>query len=115
MQKLIGQMVLLGEKCVAQARDNGSYQDQTGNLRNSTGYVVLYNGIVQKKTGISKLNERIVEETIPKYQKGVVLLVVAGMKYAVYVEAKNYDVLTSAELLAEQEVPRMLSKLGFKR
>jgi len=36
---------------------------------------------------------------------------VAGMNYAIYLEAKGRDVLTSAEQLAQQELPRMLSEL----
>ena len=39
------------------------------------------------------------------------LVVVAGMNYAAYVEAKGYNVLSSAEHLAERELPRMLDKL----
>ena len=46
--------------------------------------------------------------------KGITLIVVAGMNYADNVEALNYDVLTSAELLAEQLVPQILEKLGLK-
>jgi len=37
---------------------------------------------------------------------------VAGMKYAAYVEARNYNVLSSAELLAEKEVPKLLKALS---
>ena len=33
------------------------------------------------------------------------------MNYAAYVEAKGKNVLTSAEHLAERELPRMLEKL----
>lgn len=35
-------------------------------------------------------------------------MVVAGMKYATYVEAHNYNVLSSTELVAEKEVPKLL-------
>ena len=34
----------IGEEFVINARDNKTYKDQTGNLRSSIGYVVLYNG-----------------------------------------------------------------------
>lgn len=111
---LIERVVYLGEEVVKEGRDKGSYTDRTTNLRNSIGYVVLHNGKVVKKARISKLNASLVEELIPKYKKGIVLIVVAGMNYAHYVEAKNYDVLTSSELLAEREVPRILKQLGFK-
>ena len=54
-------------------------------------------------------------ELARKYPKGYVLIVVAGMKYAAYVSAKGRDVLDSAELLADQLVPKMLKQLGFNK
>lgn len=115
INQIINKFREVGERCVAQARDKGSYTDRTENLRNSVGYVVLYNGVVQGKSQIKiAQSQKLLEELIPRYQKGIVLVVVAGMNYAVYVEAKNYDVLTSAELLAERIVPKMLRDLGFK-
>jgi len=41
----------------------------------------------------------------------LVLIVIAGMKYAAYVEAMNYDVLTSSELYARKRVPELIEKL----
>lgn len=115
IKQIINKFKEVGERCVAQARDKGSYTDRTSNLRNSVGYVVLYNGVVQGKSRIKVAqSQKFLEELIPRYQKGIVLIVVAGMNYAVYVEAKNFDVLTSAELLAERIVPKMLRDLGFK-
>lgn len=52
-----------------------------------------------------------IAEKVGKETKGVALVVVAGMNYAAYVEAKGYNVLSSAEHLAERELPRMLEKL----
>jgi hypothetical protein len=40
------------------------------------------------------------------------LILVAGKEYAAYVSAR-YDVLDSAELLAEKLLPGILKKLGF--
>jgi hypothetical protein len=45
------------------------------------------------------------------YPKGYVLIVVAGMNYATYVEAKGYNVLSTAEHLAQVEFPRMIAEL----
>ncbi|TXD47340.1 hypothetical protein [Polaribacter sp. IC073] len=111
--KMIQSFLYVGDKCVSEGRNNGSYIDRTGNLRASIGYVVLYNGKVQGKSKIAPKSQKLLEELTPKYNKGVVLVVVAGMNYAASVEAKNYNVLTSAELLAERLVPRMLKKVGF--
>ncbi|MGV4578106.1 hypothetical protein ACQ1R5_10635 [Ornithobacterium rhinotracheale] len=46
-----------------------------------------------------------------KYPRGYVLVVVAGMNYALYVESKGYNVLSTAEQLAEREVPRLLNEI----
>jgi hypothetical protein len=64
-----------------------------------------------------------------KYKQGIALVVTAGMSYAIYVESggdrkrtkkdgsvttwyqKPRDVLTSAELLAKKELPRMIEEL----
>lgn len=43
---LVRQMCAIGEQCVKIARENGDYNDITGNLRSSIGYIVLSNGNV---------------------------------------------------------------------
>nr|DAS17161.1 MAG TPA: hypothetical protein [Caudoviricetes sp.] len=90
----------IGERCITEARDNGSYTDRTGNLRNSVGYMVLLDGVEQSQSNINKLNRKQFDTIKAKYPKGLVLIVVAGMNYAAYVEAKGYNVLSSAELIA---------------
>lgn len=42
---VIKNLEYIGEKAVATAREKGSYDNITGNLRSSIGYVVLSNGI----------------------------------------------------------------------
>lgn len=116
----------LGEKCVNHARDldpTVGFGDVTGNLRSSIGYVVYRNGTPVKVNFKIKhgpkgsgsegyaTGQSLAAEIAAKYPKGYVLIVVAGMNYAVYVESKNRDVLTSAEKLAEKELPKMLSQL----
>ena len=124
-QKVIRILRIVGEKCINEARTNGSYQDQTGNLRSSIGYVVLQDGKPIEKGGFAptergtkkgkdgqKEGETFINKVISQYPSGFVLVVVAGMKYASYVEARNYNVLSSAELLAEKEVPKLLNALS---
>ena len=43
-EKIVRILRIVGEKCINEAREHGSYQDQTGNLRSSIGYVVLQDG-----------------------------------------------------------------------
>ena len=124
-QKVIRILRIVGEKCINEAREYGSYQDQTGNLRSSIGYIVLKDGKPIEKGGFAptergtkkgkdgqKEGETFINKVISQYPSGFVLVVVAGMKYASYVEARNYNVLSSAELLAEKEVPKLLKALS---
>ena len=122
---LIKQLSYIGEECVRVARQNGSYNDITGNLRSSISYVVLYDGKpvvygASKQYSGSQGNgekgaaaaESLLNKLQAKYPWGVVLIVCAGMKYAAYVENIHHkDVLTSAELKAESLVNKLLSGL----
>lgn len=113
----------VGLECVKEARKNGKYTDRTGNLRSSIGYVVLENGIPIKKGGYQKVlstateaqakSDSLISSLAATYKTGLVLIVLAGMDYAVYVEAKGYNVLNSAETLAKKLVPQMLKELGL--
>lgn len=120
-EKIVRVLRYVGEKCINEAREYGSYQDRTGNLRSSIGYIVLKDGKPIEKGGFKitksgnngqKEGEMFINKVTSQYPKGFVLVVVAGMKYASYVEARNYNVLTSAELLAEREVPKLLKALS---
>ncbi|WGU68275.1 HK97 gp10 family phage protein [Capnocytophaga canimorsus] len=120
----------LGERCMAHARSvpsSSGFQDQTGNLRSSIGYVVFKNGVAihegyEAITGTNSKGEtlngtegvtsgRKLAESVGNKTQGICLVVTAGMNYASYVEAKGRDVITSAEILAERELPRMLEEL----
>ena len=122
-KKQIARLQRLVEMCLVEARTNKGYMMQTGALLSSTGYEVFVDGVAihsqfdaasgaesnAAETGIK--SGQSIAETIGKGTKGIALVVVAGMNYAAYVEAKGYNVLSSAEHLAERELPRMLEKL----
>lgn len=130
VEKQIERLQRLGEMCVTQARSvppSIGFHDQTGNLRSSIGYMVFVDGVsvhqstfeqvspqVAHKDGVTydggKKGEAYCRE-IGENTTGVCLVVVAGMDYATYVESKGRDVLTSAEHLAEQELPKQLAEL----
>ena len=113
----------VGLECIKEARQNGRYKDRTGNLRSSIGYVVLDNGKVVKKSGFDKVkttakkakreSQSYINSIVNSYQNGLVLIVIAGMKYATYVEARGYNVLNSSEVLAKKLVPQMLKELDL--
>jgi hypothetical protein len=120
---IINTLSYIGEQCVNEARANGGYLDQTGNLRSSIGYVVLHNGRVvvpmrfeQVKQGGKgvKEGEQFINQLIGQYTKGFALIIVAGMDYAAHVEAGGLNVLASSELKASKITPQLLKKLGIK-
>lgn len=117
--KIINLLAYIGEKCVSEARQSGAYQDRTGNLRASVAYCIVDSGNIISKhvegsTADGKLSaEEQLKSIVSKYSYGLVLIVVAGMNYAAYVEAMNLNVLSSAELLAEKEVPILMKQLGL--
>lgn len=128
------QLQYLGEECVTMARSLDTYKDQTGNLRNSVGYIILRNGSVVKKnfgrsasvkkvskkgkervtTGSGdgvKVGEKLALDLIAGYSKGYALIVVAGMEYAAKVETNGKDVLSSSEQYAKKQLPQMKAQL----
>lgn len=122
-QAAIDTLMYVGESCVTEARNNGRYQDQTGNLRSSIGYVVVDNGRIVHQGASQKFMEgtqgeaegiKYARQLAPEILKGIALIVSAGMEYAVYVEARGLNVLSSAELLAESLTPQLLRAVGFK-
>lgn len=113
----------VGTQCINIARDLRTYEDQTGNLRSSIGYIIVKDGVIIEESSFEQVKDgssgviagrAFVESLAAKYPHGIVLIVVAGMNYAAAVEAKSIDVLTSAELLAESLLPEMMKRLGFK-
>ena len=116
----------IGEQCVKLAREKGTYNDITGNLRNSIGYVLVKNGSIISKNFEAKVESKVVSsangkgilegealaaELASRAGKGYALIVVAGMHYAHYVETLNKDVLDSAERWANEQVPRLMQRL----
>lgn len=132
-QTLLDKLVYVGESAVKEARERGRYKDRTGNLRSSIGYAVLDNGKVFRQSSFdvargvweddkgrkhpysgdagSSEGREFLHTLISEHSTGLVLILVAGMNYAAYVEAKNLNVLDSAEQLAERLLPQLLKSL----
>lgn len=120
-RQLIESLTRVGEEAVKLAKKippERGFKDRTGNLRSSIGYVVLVDGkpvnvaFAAVKGGHAGVNEgqRLALQVGSKTE-GYALVVVAGMNYAVHVESKGRDVLTSAEKFAEKEVAKHLADL----
>jgi len=100
-QRIIWTLAMAGEKFVNDARSTRTYQDQTGNLRSSIGYIIARDGnIIQeniegKAEGVAQAR-KIANEVLRENNKGFILIGFAGMEYACAVEAKGYDVITGS-------------------
>ena len=112
-EETVKALTTVGEMAVKYAREipdpahgGRGFKDHTANLRSSIGFAVYYNGT--QITGAfgsqaagagegQKLADKAAEGT-----RGYALVVTAGMYYAVYVESKGRDVLTSAEQRAAE-------------
>lgn len=121
---LIQMFNYVGLECVREARTKRRYFDQTGNLRSSTGYCVLYNGTIVHQSAFEAVKptatqgaasgRELMNNLIAQNSTGIVLIVVAGMNYAAYVEAKGLNVLDSSEMMAKKLVRKTLKRLGLK-
>lgn len=118
----------VGETFVKNARENGQYNDITGNLRNSIGYVVLRDGVQLyqdfrraakvgkgsgKKDGVNAARD-LAFEIAQNFPRGYVLIVVAGMEYAAAVESRGKDVLTASSIIAKNDLQNAIKSLSGK-
>lgn len=116
--EILKKLSFIGENAVNDARGNGDYMDNTGNLRSSIGYTILKNGetvrtssfdrVKQEASKAKRESTKLLDELRTKFNTGFVLIVVAGMDYAVTVEARGRNVLSSSKLLAEIMAKRLI-------
>lgn len=116
--EILKKLSFIGENAVNDARANGDYLDHTGNLRSSVGYTILKNGetvrtssfdrVKQEASEAKRESTKLLDELRTKFNTGFVLIVVAGMDYAVTVEARGRNVLSSSKLLAEIMAKRLI-------
>lgn len=121
---VVRSLMIAGEQALNAARSTKSYKDQTGNLRSSIGYVVVLDGHIVQMSDFAlsdKGSDRLtgqqtgqdyIKRLVSKYPSGAALIMVAGMNYAVYVQ-RRFDVLDSAELKAEEIIPKLLESLNI--
>lgn len=125
-EKLYKLLQRAGEEFVKIARNKKGFNDDTGNLRSSIGYVIVIDGEIvtedfeksekgtDKATGVNQAS-RLSQDIAKIYNKGFVLIGVAGMKYAVYVEAmENKDVISSASIQTEEWIKKQSKTLFDK-
>ena len=114
---IIRRFAKMGEEAVNMARTVGNYTDRTKNLRNSIGYVISHNGVVVNlyfpgKEGEGKnIGKAYAINLASKHKTGYALIVVAGKEYALHVESRNYDVLSSTEHQVQANWPIQMREL----
>lgn len=132
-REVFAHLVEMGEEAYETAVREGRYQNITGNLRSSLGYVIAQDGKIIKEGGFKQIQgrgenyEKVFFTTkaqktvqfwargkagdgsegsrqgieyarsLARSSKGIMLIVVAGMDYASYVNSRGYDVMDSAE------------------
>ena len=128
---IINAISYVAETCLRAAREIDTYKDRTANLRSSTGYAIIVDGRVFKKSSFAKESSQgeqhpgtvydgaekgsaFLDDLIGDFPTGIALIMVAGMNYAAYVQDYGYDVLDCSELLADRLVPQILKQLGLQ-
>lgn len=118
---IIMRMQMIGERFISNGRIRGNYTDRTGNLRSSIGYVILKNGLQMDGSdwilirpgaheGI-KAGQELLAEMARRFPTGLVLILVAGMKYAAAVESKGFEVITNSATEADQEFKKAIERI----
>jgi len=123
---IIDRLQYVGETFVRNARLDGNYNDLTGNLRSSVGYIVLKHGDKvagsnfepsgkgsDKTTGSTK-GKSFINDISADFSQGYVLIVVAGMEYAAAVESRGKDVLTGSSTQATTDLKKAIDKVKAK-
>ena len=102
-----------GEISVRTAIQRGNYEDRTGDLRNSIGYLVAIDGVSAAESFTATNPGREAREKAmlkASEVKGLTLIVIAGKSYAAYVQSQGFDVLASAGQIARKLIPELLKK-----
>ena len=122
---IVTALSMIGEECINVARDKAranAYITRTGNLASSIGYMIVQDGEVVTERGFEQTNQgaegvktgkKAIAEVAKQFPTHSVLIVVAGMNYAIYVERKGYDVLTQAKLHAKTEAINLMKDSGL--
>ena len=113
----------LGVECVNHARQipkDIGFEDHTGNLRSSIGFKLFVDGepvmenylkVLNGDEGMAKGKALADEVGQQCKQDQIMLVVTAGMEYAIYVESRGRDVIASAESLCYENLPQLRTRI----
>lgn len=116
-EETISAFIRAGQRLVEAARATKQYKDKTGNLTASIGYGVYKNGEEKSVGGFGggdgeQQGRSYLAELAARYRSYKYLLIlVAGMDYALYVERKGHVVLDGASLQAGSVLNEELNKI----
>ena len=101
-----------------QTKSDGGFGNITWNLRGSIGYILLNDGVVIESYFPPLPDGELGRVTGDAYAReiaagngfdnGIVLILVAGMDYATYVQNRGIDVLDTESLVFEAELKRIM-------
>lgn len=136
VQATINRFIRVGLQFVRNARNNGNYNDITGNLRSSIGFIVLngtkvvyqdfrpagkrgmstprYGTQARGSSGMTEARKAADDAKSRVKLGAVTLIVVAGMDYASAVEARGKDVLTGSSQQAKEDLANALNAIRTK-
>lgn len=115
--KILNVLDAVGKQAVSIALSSKTYKDQTGNLSASIGYGVFHYGNNYSIGGFGggegeqKGTEKLYNVASEYANRPYILVVVAGMDYALYVERCGFVVLDAAEMRTEGILRNELSKI----
>ena len=95
------ELIKEGRAAIAHARRNGNYKNRRGRLRKSLGFAVTDDGVEHIQA--NEITTKLIENNDTE---GISLILADGMPYGSYVEAKGYDVLSSAYLRAKENLQK---------
>lgn len=123
---IVSSLSTIGKTIVKGIMDGSlsNWNDDSGKLRSSVGYIVLVDGKKVDEGGFSVVQDgsegvaagkAFAESLIPQFRKWIALIVVAGEDYASYVEnIENKSVLAGGEIEARRLIDQMCAQLSKK-
>ena len=125
IDKLIEIFEFVGEGFIKEARamtkSAGGFEDRTGNLRSSIGYIIVLNGRVVQETVYQSVKGtdrekgvRVAKQFMDEIAKsdGLRLYGVAGMEYADEVESRGYNVISMQADMALTELTDLVKEVA---
>ena len=130
LKKIVTTLSYVGDEVVKGIRtgEYSNWNDQTGNLRSSIGYIIVVDGVPVTLSNFAEVSgpkegprdgsqtgRSFAQSLCSLYRSGIALIVVAGMEYASRVEKlENKTVLAQGEIEARKMINEMVEEINRK-